>query len=574
MTREQAMITAGVMLALAVSALDTTVVGTAMPTIIGQLGGLSEYSWVFSGYLLAATTTVPLYAKLADVHGRKPIFMLGLALFVGGSALCGLSRSMIELIGFRALQGVGAGALQPIAFTIVGDIFSPTQRARVQGLFSSVWGVSAILGPAIGGVLTQTVGWPWVFELNIPVGIVAAVVIGRTLHERFERRRHRIDWLGAILLTAGVGLLLFVFSEAGELYGWGSPPFLALLAASIALLVAFVRVERTTREPIVDLALVGQPLIAAGLAISIVAGVILYGQTTFVPPMIQGVLGGSPIDAGAVVAAMSFSWPVGAIIGGRAVIRLGARPVVLVGTISLVVGSVLVTQIGRVGTLWFAVLGSGITGFGMGLAATTILIVIQAAVDWGRRGVATGLVQFSRTIGGAVGVGLMGGILAAFVGNASSAVLNPRLGGSSGSLASARDALATGLFWIYVLLLGVSVLALAIAVRAMPAVRVDASAIDRGATPSVGRTAPITEPQPIVTPVSAASTPIANEADERLRIGPRADDQAGQGDRDGDAERHEQGQAWLQEGRSARRNDRAAQASAEGSAEDIGELHA
>jgi EmrB/QacA subfamily drug resistance transporter len=469
LTREQLLVTAGIMAAIGVAALDSTVVGTAMPTIIGQLGGLSEYGWVFSAYLLASTTTVPFYAKLADMVGRKPIFFFGLALFVGGSALCGLSSSMAELIAFRTVQGLGAGAVQPISFTIAGDIFEPRQRARMQGLFSGVWGVSAIVGPALGGIITSTVGWPWVFEINIPVGLLAGVIIWRVFHERFERRPHRLDWTGGILLTAGIVALLVAVSEGGQLFGWTSPVVIALVAASIVLLVLFVRVELRAAEPLVDLELLRVPLIGAGLAISVLGGIVMFGLTTFVPPMVQGVHGGSPIEAGAAVAAMSIGWPIGSVIGGRALIRFGARPVVLAGAVMLVVGSAAVTQIGRFDALWFAMLGSAITGLGMGLAATTVLVSIQGAVEWNRRAVATGLVQFSRTIGGAVGVGVMGGILTAFVGAASSAVLDPNH--QAGQLAGARADLANGLGWIYWILFVAAVLSLVVAVRLMPDVR-------------------------------------------------------------------------------------------------------
>lgn len=495
LTRDQLLVTAGVMAALAVAALDSTVVGTAMPTIIGQLGGLSEYSWVFSGYLLAATTTVPLYAKLADVHGRKPIFLVGIALFVGGSALCGLSRSMFELILFRTLQGLGAGAVQPIAYTIVGDIFDPVRRARMQGYFSGVWGVSAIIGPAIGGVITQTVGWPWVFEVNLPVGLVAALIIGRCFHERFERQPHRLDWAGAVLLTAGVALLLFTFAEAGDVFGWLSLPFLAVLAAAILLLAGFVAVERRSAEPIVDLSLLRDPLIGAGLAITTLAGIVMYGVLTYVPPLIQGVQGGSPVEAGAAVAAMSIGWPVGSVVGGRALIRWGGRPVVLAGTVLLVVGTVVLTQLVRFDALWVAMAGAGITGLGMGLASTTILVVVQSAVDWAQRGVVTGLVQFSRTIGGAVGIGLMGGILTAFVGSATSLILDPVRSASldPAVLAGARRDLSTGLFWIFVILAVAAALSLVAAVRSMPSVRIDSGPL-AGAAGLDGRAAG--EPSP------------------------------------------------------------------------------
>ncbi|HYL40800.1 MAG TPA: MFS transporter, partial [Candidatus Binatus sp.] len=264
---EQILITVGIMAAIAVAALDSTVVGTAMPTIIGQLGGLGEYAWVFSAYLLASTTTVPLYAKLADIHGRKPIFLIGLALFVGGSALCGLSSSMVELIAFRTIQGLGAGAVQPISFTIAGDIFEPRRRARMQGYFSGVWGASAIVGPAIGGIITSTIGWPWVFELNIPVGLLAGTIVWFGLHERFERRPHRLDWPGALLLSGSIVALLLAVTEANQLFGWTSPITVGLLSAAVVLGVMFVVLTRRAPEPLIDLELPRAPVIRAGLVI-------------------------------------------------------------------------------------------------------------------------------------------------------------------------------------------------------------------------------------------------------------------------------------------------------------------
>jgi EmrB/QacA subfamily drug resistance transporter len=464
------LVTVGIMTAIAVAALDATVVGTAMPTIIGQLGGLSEYGWVFSAYLLASTTTVPLYARLADVHGRKPVFLVGLALFVVGSALCGLSGSMFELIVFRTIQGLGAGAVQPISFTIAGDIFEPARRARMQGFFSSVWGVSAIFGPAIGGIITSTVGWPWVFELNIPVGLLAGVIIWRVFHEHFERRPHRLDWPGAVLLTGAIVLLLFAVSEGGPLFGWTSPIVLGLIVAAGAMAAGFVRVARRSPEPLIDLDLLRAPLIRAGVAIGTLAGVVMFGITTFVPPMVQGVHGGSPVEAGAAVAAMSVGWPIGSIVGGRSLVRYRARPIVLIGTVLLVVGTLLITQLDRFDALAFAMLGAAITGLGMGLSTTTLLVVIQGAVEWQRRAVATGLAQFSRTIGGAVGIGVMGGILTAFVGTASSAILDPiaRSTLPASSLVADRASLADGLGVIFWILFVAAVGALVLAVRAMP----------------------------------------------------------------------------------------------------------
>ncbi|MGZ8437567.1 MAG: MFS transporter, partial [Candidatus Limnocylindrales bacterium] len=343
LTRDQLLVTAGIMAAIAVAALDSTVVGTAMPTIIGQLGGLSEYAWVFTAYLVTSTTTVPIFARLADIHGRKPVFMVGLALFVVGSVLCGTATSMPALIAFRALQGLGAGAVQPISFTIAGDIFTPHQRARMQGVFSGVWGVSAIVGPAIGGVITTTVGWPWVFEINLPVGILAGAIIWYGFHERFERHPEPIDWLGAIFLTGSILLLLFTVSEGGQLFGWTSPLILAMVVGCIALLVAFVRNERRAPAPLIDLDLLRSPLVRAGLGIGTLAGVVMFGVTTYVPPMVQGVHGGTALDAGVAVAAMSIGWPIASVTAGRLLIRTGARPIVLAGSGMLVIGSLLVT---------------------------------------------------------------------------------------------------------------------------------------------------------------------------------------------------------------------------------------
>jgi EmrB/QacA subfamily drug resistance transporter len=491
LTRDQILVTAGVMAAIAVAALDSTVVGTAMPTIIGQLGGLAEYSWVFTAYLVTSTTTVPLYSRLADIHGRKPIFLIGLALFVIGSALCGTAHSMVELIAWRALQGLGAGAVQPISFTIAGDIFTPHQRARMQGFFSSVWGVSAIVGPALGGIITTTVGWPWVFELNLPVGLLAGAIIWFAFHERFEKHPQSIDWIGAVLLTGAVVLLLFAVSEGGQLFGWTSPIVVALLAASALLLVAFVVNSRRVPAPLIDLELLRSPLVRVGLGVSALAGIVMFGETTYVPPMVQGVHGGTALEAGVVVAAMSLTWPVASVAAGRLLLRVGARPLVLVGTLLIVLGTILLIPLNAANSLLLAAIACGVTGAGMGFSSITLLVIIQGAVEWRRRAVATGLVQFSRTIGGAVGVGVMGGVLTAFVGAASSAILDPvaRASVSPAAAAAARTSLAAGLDVTYWIMVVAAVLACGLTIRSMPDVslgheiRTDAGTGARAAAP-------------------------------------------------------------------------------------------
>jgi EmrB/QacA subfamily drug resistance transporter len=473
-TREQLAITASILTALSLAALDSSVVGTAMPTIIGQLGGLSEYSWVFTGYLLASTTTVPLFSKFADMYGRKPVFLFGLIVFTVASIACGFSTSMVMLVVLRTIQGLGAGALQPVAFTIVGDIYTPSQRARIQGLFSAVWGGTAIIGPAVGGVITTTVGWPWVFWINLPVGVVATFLFLRVFKERFERVPHRIDWWGAALLTGGVALLLFTLSEGSDLFGYTSFEFVGLMGVSALILAAFVYAERRVVEPLIDFTLLKIPVIRGGIAIGVLTGVVMYGLTTYVPPLIQGVQGGSPVDAGAAVAAMSIGWPVGSVLGGRLMLRFGTRRIVVVGASLCAVGCALVTQMPAVGTLWFAMAATGLCGFGMGLGSTVIMVSTQGSVAWNRRATTTGLVQFSRSIGGSVGLGLMGGILTAAVGTHSAQVLDPftRDQLSPADLAATRDALVGGLVAIFWIIFVAGVAAFVVAHRTMPSLNI------------------------------------------------------------------------------------------------------
>jgi EmrB/QacA subfamily drug resistance transporter len=485
MTREQLLVTIAVVAGLAVAALDTTVVATAMPTIIGQLGGVQRYGWVFSGYLLAATTTVPMFSKLADMYGRKPIFLIGISMFVGGSVLCGLSQSIVQLIIFRTLQGLGAGAVQPMALTIVGDLFEPVKRARIQGLFSSVWGVSALVGPALGGLLTATVGWRWVFYVNVPVGAVAMWLLIRHFHERIERRSHRLDWAGTLSLSAGIALLLVAVTEVGTTAGWSSPAFLGLLTLAAALLVAFINIEQRATEPVIDLDLVRRPLLSATLTLQILAGVLLFGVQSYVPPMVQGVQGGTAVAAGAAVATMSIGWPLASIVTGRWLVRSTSRPPILLGTACLLAGSLLLTQIARIDWLPFAMLASAVVGSGLGFLNTAIIVTLQSSVHWQQRGVVTGLVQFSRTIGGAVGVGLLGGILSAVVGPRASEILDPvrRADVPQREFEALAASLTAGLVGIYILLAAVAVIAVIVAWRRAPAVAVTASPARPSAEP-------------------------------------------------------------------------------------------
>jgi MFS family permease len=363
--------------------------------------------------------------------------------------------------------------VQPIAFTIVGDIFDPRQRAKMQGFFSSVWGVSAIAGPFIGGILTSTVGWPWVFYINVPVGLLAAVIIALVLHERVERHRHRLDWLGVVTLTGGISLLLLAVTELADA-GLASPLVLGSLVGAVLLLWLFLRGASSRADALIDFSLFRIPVVAASLAIGTLAGIVMFGLTAYVPPLIQGAQGRSPLEAGLAVGAMSVGWPVASVIAGRLLLVFGGRPLMIIGSGLLVGGTALLTRAGSFDGPLVAALACGIVGFGMGFVSTTTVVTVQNAVEWRRRGQATGLVQFSRTIGGSVGVGVMGALLAAAVGPLASAVLDPvaRTGIGAGELATARDGLVTGLGWIYLILLGTSLAALVLTVRTMPQVHV------------------------------------------------------------------------------------------------------
>ncbi|HEX9014815.1 MAG TPA: MDR family MFS transporter [Chloroflexota bacterium] len=404
-----AAVTVAVMLATFLAALDTTVVGTAMPTIIGALGGLGLYSWVFSAYLLTSTTTVPVYGRLSDMYGRKPIFAFGAVLFLAGSAMCGAATSMEQLIVFRAIQGLGAGAVLPVSLTVVGDIYPVQRRAQIQGLFSAVWGVSAILGPTVGGVIVDTISWRWVFYVNLPFGILSILLFYLFLHESISHHRHSVDYFGAAVLTVAVSMLLLGLLETGEA-GLPVPPWL-MIAISIVLLALFLWRERTAAEPLLPLSLFRNKMVSVSNAANFSIGATLIGLNSFVPPFVQGVIGGTAINAGAVLAPMSIGWPIGSTVSGRLILRFGYRPIVLAGTALVFVGSLMMLALGSGTGQEYVMAAMVVVGLGMGFGATSLLVAVQSAVGWSERGIATASIQFFRSIGGAVGVALMGALM-------------------------------------------------------------------------------------------------------------------------------------------------------------------
>ena len=398
----------GVMFALFMAAVETTVVATAMPTIISELGGVETYSWVFSVYMLASTTTIPLYGKLSDVYGRRTIFMVAMGLFLAGSVLSGQSQTIGQLIGFRALQGLGAGGLLPLSFIIIGDMFSFEQRARMQGLFSGVWGVASIIGPLLGGFLVDQVSWRWVFYVNLAPGFLAAALVW-TLWRDMDRSGEKvclpIDYAGAGLMTAGVVALLLGLFHIGTWTSW------ALLVSAVALFVILIPVERRAADPVLPLALFRKRLFAVGTAHGVLVGWAMFGSTSFVPLFIQSVLGTSATVAGSALTPQMLGWVFASIIGSRLLLRFSYRTVALAGMTSLTIGAFLMSLVSVNTTLAGIMFNLALMGIGMGLSVPPFLIAVQSSVDRSVLGTATATLQFSRVIGGALGVRVMGLIM-------------------------------------------------------------------------------------------------------------------------------------------------------------------
>jgi EmrB/QacA subfamily drug resistance transporter len=402
------LVTVALMLALFLAAVDGTIVGTAMPTIVGALGGLALFSWVFSAYLLTSSVTVPVYGRLADLYGRRRVLLVGTFVFLAGSALCGFARTIVQLIVFRGLQGLGAGAVLPVTQTVIGDIFPLQQRARVQGYFSAVWGVSAVLGPAVGALLVQTVGWRWIFFINLPFGLLAAALLAAFLREEVRPRRHDLDVIGFTSLTAGLTALLLALLQGGQALPWTSPAILGLLAAGASLLAGFLWHERRAAEAVLPLDLFRDRVIAVATAASFLAGLVMMGLSAYLPLYVQGVQGGSAADAGAVVAPLSIGWPVGSVVGGRALLRWGYRPVAVAGGGFLALACGLLLALGRATPRAGPVAIMVVAGFGLGLSTIAFIISVQNGVEWARRGIATAAVQFLRNLGQAVGAAALG----------------------------------------------------------------------------------------------------------------------------------------------------------------------
>lgn len=405
------LVLAAVMLAMFVGAVEATIVTTAMPTIASELGGFSRYSWIFSSYLLMSTVTVLIYGKLADVFGRKPIFFVGLTIFLIGSILCGFAGSMEQLIIYRLVQGIGAGAVMPIATTIVGDIYSTEERAKIQGYLSSVWGISAVSGPVIGGLLVQYVNWQFVFWVNVPLGILAMAGIFFFLHEPKETRNASVDYRGAVLLTIALSSILVWLVEGGQAFGRFSLIGLLLLAVSAVIFFLFFRQEQLAKDPLISFSIWKNPIILYANLVSLTTGVILIGISSYLPTYVSGVMEQKAIIAGFALTAMSIGWPLASSLAGHLLIRFGPFFVSFAGGISLVVGSMMfVFMNAGLGPIW-AACSSFFIGVGMGLTNTSFIVTIQGAVSRTQRGSATAANMFMKNFGNTIGASVFGAIL-------------------------------------------------------------------------------------------------------------------------------------------------------------------
>ena len=402
----------GVMLGMLLASLDQTIVGTALPRVVADLGGLDHYAWVVTAYLLASTVTVPIYGKLSDIYGRRVFFIGGMVLFLIGSALAGTSQNMNQLIIYRFIQGLGAGGMMPIALAIIGDLFSPAERGKWQGLFVAVFGLSAIVGPTLGGWITDNWGWRWVFYVNMPVGIIAILTAGLVLPKLVIRREHIIDYLGSITLVAGTVPLLLAFSWAGTQYAWGSWQIIGLFAFSVVMLITFVLIEMRAAEPIISPRLFKNSIFVVSVLATFLVSAAMFGAILYLPLFVQGVLGDSATNSGIVLTPMMLGFMVSSIVGGQLLSRTGRYKILAMGGFIVgAVGMFLLSRMTPTTSEAEVVRNMIIVGLGIGVMMSLFTIVVQNAFPYKQLGEVTAGVTFFRSIGATVGVAVMGTIM-------------------------------------------------------------------------------------------------------------------------------------------------------------------
>jgi EmrB/QacA subfamily drug resistance transporter len=402
------LVLAACLIATFVAAVESTIVATIIPTIVSELGGFNLFTWVFTVYLLTQAVTIPVYGRLADLYGRKPVFFFGVGVFLAGTILCGSAWDMPSLVFFRALQGCGAGAIQPIAATILGDIYTPAERARIQGLVSSVFGVSAVIGPSLGAFLVHTLGWRSVFWVNVPIGFTSIVMIALFLRENVHRRAHQIDWAGSLLLFVAVGSLMLALVQSGTL---GRPALWALITFGCVAVAVLAWHERRTPEPMLPLELWRNRIIVVGSLGNLTSGAMMMGISAFLPTYIQGAMGRPAVIGGLVLGMMSVTWALASLLAGHVMIRTSYRVVAMLGGAALTIGCAMLSRLQPAdGPVWASV-GSLVVGVGMGFCSTVFIVSIQASVPWRQRGAATSSSLFMRFVGQSAGASMCGAVL-------------------------------------------------------------------------------------------------------------------------------------------------------------------
>ncbi|NNG36970.1 MDR family MFS transporter [Nakamurella aerolata] len=398
------------MLSTALVAIDATILATAVNAIVGDLGGFTQFPWLFSVYLLSQAVAVPIYGKIADLVGRKKVMLFGVAMFVLGSILCGSAWNMTVLIVFRAIQGLGAGAVQPIGMTIIGDIYTVAERAKVQGYLAGVWAAASVVGPTLGGVFADHLGWRWIFWINVPLGAAAAVVLIRRFTEKVTRKPHRIDYAGAALLAIGSALLVLGLLEGGTRWSWTSWQSGVVLGGALVALLAAIWVERHAAEPMLPGWVLSDRTQRSANLVGLLVGIVLISLTTYIPLYGQSALHTSALVAGLALAALTMGWPLAATNAGRLYLKIGFRSTALIGAGIAAAGAASLLLLGAGSSIWQVAVSCFVTGVGMGLLVPPTMVALQSAVPWERRGVATGANMFARSIGSALGAAMSGAL--------------------------------------------------------------------------------------------------------------------------------------------------------------------
>ncbi|MGF7048476.1 EmrB/QacA subfamily drug resistance transporter [Paenibacillus sp. DS2015] len=405
---KRSLIMVGILLSTFMAAIEGTVTGPAGPAIVSNFGGMQLMSWIFTAYLLTMAVTTPIFGKISDIYGRKPVFLIGSLLFIIGSLLCGFSQSMEQLIVFRAIQGIGAGALIPVTFTIIGDIYPIEERSKVQALLSSVWGISSLVGPLLGGYFVDYWSWRWIFGFNVPFGILSILLIARYLPKHNVKRETKIDFAGAITFTIGMTVLLFSLATGGQYYEWNSPLLIGCLFIAVIFIILFFIVEKRAQEPMIPLKLFRIRDIAVSAGANLLISSLLIGLTTYTPLWIQGVMGRNATFSGLAMAPMSIGWMLGSVAGAKLLLTAGSRKTTMIGIGGIVIGALGLAMMTGDTPSYILLTFTFIYGIGFGYSSTVFTIIAQSSVGYNLRGSSTALNTFVRSLGQTIGVAVFG----------------------------------------------------------------------------------------------------------------------------------------------------------------------